>query len=86
MSRSGGASDDWVSASEIGAYAYCARAYWLERIHAIDQAQIDGSRFDAGIAHHGAHGRRVTLQRWLLRLAVLLLAAAIVVVWIESRA
>lgn len=73
--------DDWVSASEIAAYAYCARAYWLECVQQVERPAQGNARLEAGQAHHRAHGRRVATQRWLIRLAVVLLVAAAAVMW-----
>jgi hypothetical protein len=42
-------------------------------------------RLEAGQSRHVAHGRRVAIQRWLVRLAVLLLAAAAAVLWAMGR-
>lgn len=69
--------DDWVSASEIAGYTYCARAYWLEHVHgAARPAAKDEARLGSGVLHHEAHGRRVKWQRRFLRIAIALLAAA----------
>jgi hypothetical protein len=69
---------DWVSASEIAAYTYCARAYWLERVESVPRPAAGGgeSRLASGTSQHEAHGRRVAWQRWLVRAALVLLAAA----------
>jgi hypothetical protein len=66
---------DWVSASEIGTFEYCARAYWLERVHVVERTEGTGSRLAAGTVHHQAHGRRVAWQRRLVWMAVALLCA-----------
>jgi hypothetical protein len=69
---------EWVSASEIAAYTYCARAYWLERVQSVPRpagGDVE-SRLAAGTWQHEAHGRRVAWQRWLVRAALVLLAAA----------
>jgi len=71
---------DWVSASEIAANAYCARAYWLERVRQVSRDGEGDGRMDSGRAHHRAHGRRVSAQRWLLRAAVVLVVVALVLV------
>lgn len=74
---------DWVSASEIAAYQYCARAYWLERVQHVERGAALGSRLAAGEAHHRAHGRRVAWQHWLVRAACLLLVTAAVLLGIH---
>ncbi len=68
--------EEIVRASELGQYAYCARAWWLARVQGIPPANI--SQLQAGLAHHRAHGRRVLTSRRLRWLAVglLVLAAA----------
>ena len=68
--------DDWVSASEIGAYEYCARAYWLERVRGIERTVGVVGRLARGIVRHAQHGRRVAMQQWLVRVAIVLLIAA----------
>jgi hypothetical protein len=74
---------DWVSASEIAEYQYCARAYWLERVLHVERATPVDSRLAAGEAHHRAHGRRVAWQHWLVRAACLLLVTAAVLMGIH---
>jgi hypothetical protein len=77
---------DWVSASEIAAYEYCARAYWLERVRQVERGAAVDSRLAAGEAHHRAHGRRVAWQHWLVRAACLLLVTAAVLLGIHFAA
>jgi len=71
-------SDDWVSASEIGAYTYCARAYWLERVAAVSRSAHAESSLAAGRAHHIAHGRRVRASRWMVWVAATLMLVGVV--------
>jgi hypothetical protein len=74
-----------VSASELAAYTYCGRSYWLERVV---RAEIPGGTDDtrrlAGLDAHSAHGRRVTTARVLRRLAltavVILVASVLILV------
>jgi len=73
---------DWVSASEIGAYAYCARAYWLDRVQRDDLVTGNAQRLESGRAQHLAHGRRVSLQRWLVWAAISAIVVAAGLVWI----
>jgi hypothetical protein len=77
--------DDWVSASEIAAYEYCARAYWLECVQHVERPRGTAARLESGVQHHGAHGRRVAAQQWLVRSAILLLIAAAALVWARAR-
>ena len=79
-----------VTASEIGAYAYCAKAWHLERVLRAAPTADSARRRAAGVARHRAHGSRVrTLGvagralAWtaaiLLALAALLAVAALAV-------
>ena len=76
-----------VRASDIGLWAYCHRAWWL--------AQVKGAPHQnpqiltRGAEAHAAHGERAfraqQLQRiglWLLLIAMLALAAALLIRWI----
>ncbi len=66
-----------IRASEIGQYAYCAHAWWLNRVLGIASQNV--SQLAHGDAHHQAHGRRVQSASLLrgLALALLLLAAVV---------
>ncbi len=66
-----------IRASELGQYAYCARAWWLQTIRGAEPANTRDLR--QGEAAHRQHGRAVWLAgaaRWaaigLLALAALL--------------
>jgi len=72
-----------IRASEIGQYAYCARAWWLGSVEGLPSSHLD--EMAAGEAAHRRHGRTVrtslTLRRWayaLLALAIVLIIAAMV--------
>ena len=68
-----------MSASELAAYTYCGRAYWLERVVRVEIPGGAGeARRVAGIDAHATHGRRVATARLLRRLA--LVAALILLV------
>jgi CRISPR/Cas system-associated exonuclease Cas4 (RecB family) len=43
-----------IRASEIGAYVYCHRAWWLRTVGGIEPD--DRARFDRGIEAHHRHG------------------------------
>ena len=79
------ASDDWVSPSDIATYTYCARAYWLERVRGVERTSGGAGQLEVGRFQHDVHGRRVVLQRWLVRLAVVLLLGAVGLIWAASR-
>ena len=73
--------DEIIRASEIGLYAYCARAWWFGRVLGYRSANIEAMR--QGTAQHHAHGRSVESSHRLRRLALLLLllAGAVLVAW-----
>ena len=66
-----------IRASEIGAYAYCARAWWLGRVLGYRPANLE--RMAAGEEAHIRHGQKVVsyhrLQRWAYALLALALLA-----------
>ncbi len=69
-----------VRASELGQYAYCARAWWLGRVLGYRSANLESMA--AGEAVHARHGRKVLsshrLRRWAYAsLALGLLAGAL---------
>lgn len=63
-----------IRASEVGRYAYCARAWWLGSVQGVPSAH--GPEMAAGEAMHRRHGRRVRSSVALTRLALVLLALA----------
>jgi hypothetical protein len=68
---------DVVRAGEIGQYAFCARAWWLERVQGIPSENV--RELAAGVAGHRTHGRVVVQADRLRRLGVVLLTFAAVV-------
>jgi hypothetical protein len=73
-----------IRASEVGRYVYCARAWWLQRV--MGCAPENRAALERGERRHRAHGRLVvgssrqaTWARWLLILALALLAAALLI-------
>jgi hypothetical protein len=74
--------DDIIRASEIGLYAYCARAWWLGQVLGYRSANVEAMR--RGTAQHRAHGRAVAgyhRLRWLA-VALLLLAGMALLAWL----
>jgi hypothetical protein len=63
-----------IRASEVGRYAFCARAWWLGSVRGIPSAHAEEMK--TGEAAHRRHGRRVRASVTLARLAYLLLALA----------
>lgn len=74
-----------IRASEVGRYAFCARAWWLGSVEGRPSARW--REMEAGKVTHRRHGRQVRAASALVRLAwLLLLAAAVVAVVALVRA
>jgi hypothetical protein len=71
-----------LSASEVGRYVYCARAWWLQRAQGL--APENTAALERGAQRHAAHGRAVaTVGRqtaWVRWLLILALAVALVLI------
>ena len=76
--------DHIVRASEVGQYAYCARAWWLGRVRGIPAAHQ--REMAAGRAAHRRHGRHVRATTRLARLAFVLLTLAVLaaIIWVQQ--
>ncbi len=74
--------DDVIRASEVGQYAFCARAWWYSRVKGYRSANV--AAMERGEARHRRHGRAVAGYHLLRRVAValLLLAALALVAWL----
>ena len=70
-----------VTASQVGLYAYCARAWWLSVVEKFKPA--DMGAFVKGTRVHERHGWQVSMARGVRRLALALLgtAAVALLVW-----
>lgn len=68
----------FISASELGEYAYCRRAWWLRAVQGVTTG-TQGKRFSAGHAAHGRHAWSLWWARALGWLAALLIVAALAV-------
>jgi len=66
-----------IRASEIGQYAYCARAWWLGSVVGAPTANAD--ELASGAAVHRRHGRAVWLSRALFAMAMALAVLAFIV-------
>lgn len=66
----------FISASELGEYAYCRRAWWLRAVHGVTTG-AQGNRFSAGHAAHWRHAWSLWWARALGWMATLVMAAAI---------
>lgn len=71
-----------IRASEIGAYVYCARAWWLQQVAGHEPAGQE--RRSSGVTLHQRHGTGVALSRWLLGLALLLLLSGTALLLISA--
>ena len=71
-----------VTASQVGQYAFCARAWWLGSIENREPVYLD--RLEDGQSAHERHGWSVALARASSRLALLLVvvAALALAVWV----
>lgn len=72
MRKTGGTT---IRASEVGQYAYCARAWWLSRVGGYQSEH--GEEMTLGLEAHRAHGRRVAAYHRLRQAAFALLALAV---------
>jgi hypothetical protein len=75
-------SDYVLWASEIGEYAYCARAWWLGWVRGEERANQE--KLAAGVKRHAQHGQQVVVAGWARRLGIALLALGglLVLAWL----
>jgi hypothetical protein len=66
---------DYIRASELSEYAFCAQAWWLHRVEGVEPD--DDRPLRAGEAWHSDHGRRVWLAGVLQGAAILVGLAAL---------
>lgn len=72
--------DAVIRASEVGNYLYCQRAWWYQR-NGVESANV--RELAHGSAAHEAHALRLRRVAILRGLAVLLLAAAVVLLFVR---
>lgn len=66
----------FIRASEVGQYAYCARAWWLGQVKGVPSTH--GEEMAAGRVAHLRHGQAIIrAQRWRAAAWGLSLAAAL---------
>ena len=64
--------DRVIRASELGQYAFCAKAWWLGSVEGVPSANV--REMDAGTSAHEHHGLTVQLSIWLGRAGMVCLA------------
>ncbi|MBN1483492.1 MAG: hypothetical protein JXA37_02115 [Chloroflexia bacterium] len=67
--------DFWIRASDVQAFAYCARSWWLREILGLEPA--DPGRLQAGVERHAEVGRQVVRAGLGQRLGWLFLGVAL---------
>lgn len=74
-----------VRASDVGAWTFCNRAWWLANVQAAEHE--NPAVLAAGTRVHAAHGRLLQRAGWLQRVGLLLLAAGLLLggllLWIQ---
>jgi hypothetical protein len=65
----------YIRASDVGEFAFCARAWWLHRVRGIPYP--DSKRLAIGRTQHYRHGMLVTAAIWARKAGVGLLIAAL---------
>ncbi len=65
-----------LRASEIGEYVFCHRAWWLHRVQGLESA--NRAQMERGTVGHAAHGRTLQRAERLRRIALILLAVALI--------
>ena len=68
-----------IRASEVGAYVYCRRAWWLKRVAGFEPRDREAA-FDQGHLAHARHGRQVRRAHWQRRAALVLFLAGLILI------
>lgn len=74
-----------LSASEIGRYTYCARAWWYETVKKLTPLNVEA--LEQGAEAHERHGWQVAWAQGMnwLALALLGVGVLLMVVWLMTR-
>ena len=82
------AADD-VTASELAAFKYCAKAWHLEHVSGVHPSPTAALRRDAGTRDHQRHGAEIHAGSWLARhrwaAAITLLVTALALFLVAIR-
>lgn len=70
-----------LRASEIGAYMYCHRAWWLQ--YSVGEEPVGHQRRRRGVALHRQHGRTVWATQVLLLISIVLACTAVLLIVIH---
>ena len=71
-----GKNRSYVRASDIGAWSFCQRAWWLARVQ--KAAHERPQQLDWGDQEHAAHGRVTSRALWLQKSGIALLAGGLI--------
>lgn len=66
----------WIRASELQAYGYCARAWWLRSVQGLEPDNREA--LEAGTARHDDQGRQVLRSQGLGQAALALLVIGLI--------
>jgi hypothetical protein len=77
--------DQVIRASELGQYAFCAKAWWLGSVEGVPSANVRA--MDAGTSAHEQHGQMVQRSIWLSRvgMACLILGLVLLALFVLVR-
>ena len=70
----------WIRASDLGEYLYCQRAWWY-RLQGAQSANT--SELALGARQHARHGRGLRLVAWQRLVAIALIVAAVLLLWLQ---
>lgn len=67
-----------VRASDLSAWSYCQRAWWLANVQGV--AHEDPAQLAYGRTVHREHGRRASRAEWLMKAGRWVLLAALILI------